>query len=231
MENNTEKKMTRKQRETKLRQQIILEAAEKLFIAKGYEDTTMDEIANVSEFSKGTLYNYFNSKDELYLAIGIKAYKLIVEYTKKFTEKERPGIPQLMAVGYAYYEFSKDYPSYASIFHDIAVKIPDISTKPKENLTIIEQRYIKSSEEYRDVFLEVMKEAVKAKAIRSDKDPNLIGYILSMVTSGLVRDIMQSKHVLARLGLKADDIITFAFEVLAEGLKPRKQKQKNNGGK
>ncbi len=221
MEENTEKKMSRKQRETKLREQIILEAAEKLFLAKRYENTTMDEIAAISEFSKGTIYNYFNSKDELYLAIGVKAYELIVDYTKEFTKNEEPGIKQLMAIGYAYYEFSKNFPAYATIFHDIAIKIPDISSKPEKELTNIEKKYISSSNAYRDLFLRVMTDAIKVKAIRSDKTPTMIGYTLSTITSGLVRDIMQSKPVISRFGLKPDQIIDFVFEILAEGLKPR----------
>jgi len=221
MEENKEKRMSRKEREIILRKQIIFEAAEKLFLAKGYENTTMDEIAAISEFSKGTLYNYFNSKDELYLAIGVKAYELIVDYTKKFTKNEKPGIKQLMAIGYAYYDFSKDFPAYTTIFHDIAAKIPDISSKPKKELTNIEQKYLYSSNAYRDVFLQVMNDAVKVRAIRSDKSPTMIGYILSTITSGLIRDIMQSKPVISRFGLKVDEIIDFVFEILAEGLKPR----------
>ena len=64
MENLDRKKPSRKQREADLRKHEILEAAEKLFLANGYEDTTMNQIANEAEFSKGTLYNYFKSKEE-----------------------------------------------------------------------------------------------------------------------------------------------------------------------
>ena len=219
MGEKSEIKLTRKQRETKLREQIILEAAEKLFLSKGYDNTSMDEIATASEFSKGTLYNYFNSKDDLYLAIGIKAYDLIVDYTKKFVEKEDYGIKQLMAVGYAYYAFSKDFPAYATIFHDISIKLPDLATKSKSDLSKLEKNYLLSSDKYRDLFLKVMSEAVKLKAIRSDKPPAMIGYILSTISSGLVEDIIQKHH--EHFGLKADDVIDFAFEIIAEGLKPR----------
>ena len=115
------------------RRQDIIEAAEKLFISQSFENTTMEKIANEAEYSKGTIYNYYNSKDELYIALGNKAYNLIIDYTKKLTDEEIPGIKQLMAVGYAYYEFTKKYPQYASIFHDIAVKLPDIINKPKKS--------------------------------------------------------------------------------------------------
>ncbi len=223
MENNKKtEKISRKERETQLRKQIILEAAEKLFLSKGYEETTMDEIANEAEFSKGTVYKYFFSKDELYIAIGSKAYDLIIKYTNEFTEKEEPSIKQIMSVGYAYYEFTKDYPTYASIFHDIAVKLPDIASKPKNKLSEIEKEYLNLSNTYRDVFVKVLTDALNNKAIRADKNPFMIGYVLSTLTRGLVEDLSQSKDIVKKkFNLEPDEVVKFAFEILAEGLKPR----------
>ncbi|MFW9901670.1 MAG: TetR/AcrR family transcriptional regulator [Candidatus Thorarchaeota archaeon] len=214
-------KMTRKERETQLRKQIILEAAEKLFLSERYEATTMDEIANEAEFSKGTVYKYFNSKDELYIAIGIKAYELIIRFTREFAEKEDPGLKQIIAVGYAYYEFTKQYPLYANIFHDIALKLPDIAIKSEETLSEIERDYLNLSNSYRDIFIKILTDAIKIKAIRSDKNPFLIGYILSSLTNGLVNDLMQNKNFIERLGLHSDEIVDFVFEILGEGLSPR----------
>ncbi|MFX1570164.1 MAG: TetR/AcrR family transcriptional regulator [Promethearchaeota archaeon] len=221
MESKKKEKMTRKERETQLRKQIILEAAEKLFLSDGYEATTMDEIANEAEFSKGTVYKYFISKDELYIANGIKAYELIIKYTREFTEKEDPGMKQIMAVGYAYYAFTKDHPLYANIFHDIALKLPDISIKPEEVLTEIEKKYLDLSNSFRDIFIKILTDAVKIKAIRSDKNPFLIGYVLSTLTNGLVNDLMQNKNFIDRLGLNSDEVVDFVFEILGEGLSPR----------
>ncbi|MFX1387409.1 MAG: TetR/AcrR family transcriptional regulator [Promethearchaeota archaeon] len=212
----------RREREKDQRRNVIIDAAEKLFLSKGFENTTMKQIANKAELGKGTLYNYYNSKDELFIAIGCKAYNLIIDYTKEFTEKEIPGIKQLMAVGYAYYEYTKKYPNYASIFHEIGVKLPNISNKPKKELSDIEKEYINLSNTYRDTFIKILTDAVKIKAIRADKHPNLIGYVLSTLTRGLIEDLLQSKDVVKKkFGLDPDDVVNFAFEMIGEGLKPR----------
>ncbi|MFX1575029.1 MAG: TetR/AcrR family transcriptional regulator [Promethearchaeota archaeon] len=203
------------------RRHDILSAAEKLFLSQGFDEATMQDIADEAEYSKGTLYNYYKSKDELYIAIGSKAYRLIIEYTKEFTEKEKAGIKQIMAIGYAYYEFTKKYPDYASIFHDIAVKFPDITVKPKSKLSLIEKEYLSLSNSYRDIFIKILSDAMKDKAIRADKNPNMIGYVLSTVTRGIVEDLSQSENVVKRLGLNSDEIIDFIFEILGDGLKPR----------
>jgi len=47
------------------RREQILEAALKLFISKGYENSTVDEIANEAGLSKGSIYWYFKSKLEI----------------------------------------------------------------------------------------------------------------------------------------------------------------------
>ena len=43
----------------------IVSAAWKLFYQNGYENTTIDDIAELSQTSKGTFYHYFDSKDNL----------------------------------------------------------------------------------------------------------------------------------------------------------------------
>jgi AcrR family transcriptional regulator len=46
----------------------ILEAASRIFAAKDFHDVLTDEIAAAAGIGKGTIYRYFQTKDELYLA-------------------------------------------------------------------------------------------------------------------------------------------------------------------
>jgi len=48
---------------------LLIDVARKLFAKKGMENTTMNDIATESGKGRRTLYTYFNSKEELYLAI------------------------------------------------------------------------------------------------------------------------------------------------------------------
>jgi len=224
MEDFENKKTSRKQRETELRKQIILEAAEKLFLSKGYEDTTMDDIATDAEFSKGTLYNYFRSKEDLYLAIGTKAYEIMIDYTKTSIEKKKPGLDQLKTVGFGYYEFTKNFPGYAHIFHDIAVKLPFVAEKSHDTLTPVEKDYLNKSETYGNLFMDTIINAIKTKTIRSDKDPLLIGYTLFMVTSGIMKELEHHQNTLERMKFDGEDVIEFVFEMIESGLKPRENK-------
>ena len=53
------------------RRRAILDVAREAFLAQGFAATSMSEIAARLGGSKGTLYNYFRSKEELFAAIMI----------------------------------------------------------------------------------------------------------------------------------------------------------------
>lgn len=63
------------------RKQHVIKMALQLFIEKGYQATSIQDILDFSGISKGTFYNYFSSKSELLIAIYKTIYKQI--------EKER----------------------------------------------------------------------------------------------------------------------------------------------
>ena len=48
----------------------IVDAAERLFFSKGYDNSAMDEIAKEAGYTKRTLYSYFTSKEEIYEKIA-----------------------------------------------------------------------------------------------------------------------------------------------------------------
>jgi TetR/AcrR family transcriptional regulator len=69
----------RREREQQMRRQLIMNAAQRLFEKKGYESTTVDEIAAEAELGKGTIYSYFKSKDEIYIAILEQGLEILKE--------------------------------------------------------------------------------------------------------------------------------------------------------
>jgi len=60
---------SRKEREREQHRQEILSAARQLFADKGFHNASMQEIAAAAEFATGTLYNFFQSKEELFFEL------------------------------------------------------------------------------------------------------------------------------------------------------------------
>ncbi len=67
----------RKAREREMRRQQIMVAAKRVFTQRGYEKSTMEDIAREAELSPGTIYLYFKSKDELYASLCLRVLRFI----------------------------------------------------------------------------------------------------------------------------------------------------------
>ena len=66
-------------KERELRKQHILDSALSVFKNKGFEGSTMDEIAKDADFGKATLYYYFNSKEEIFVELLNNGWEMIWE--------------------------------------------------------------------------------------------------------------------------------------------------------
>ncbi len=71
-----------RQKKKEQREQRILEAARCLFIRKGFAETSIEGIAEHAEVGVGTVYNYFRSKDELLIAIIVRATDDVIDAGK-----------------------------------------------------------------------------------------------------------------------------------------------------
>jgi AcrR family transcriptional regulator len=58
-----------REKKKKNREERILNAAIELFGTKGYEKTTIEDIASASDLGVGTIYNYYSSKEKILLSI------------------------------------------------------------------------------------------------------------------------------------------------------------------
>ena len=57
--------------DTRSKRQAIIEAARKIFAMKGYEDTTIAEIAEDAGIAVGTVYLYFGNKRDIYTSVSL----------------------------------------------------------------------------------------------------------------------------------------------------------------
>jgi AcrR family transcriptional regulator len=83
----------------------LLQAAQDVFVSKGYHSTSMDDIAENAGVSKPVLYQHFTSKLELYLALlDGRAAELVeqVRHALDSTEDNKERVNRAMR---AYFEF------------------------------------------------------------------------------------------------------------------------------
>ena len=58
------------------RREEIINACEKLYKTMSFKQITLKEIGNIVPFSRPTIYNYFKTKEEIFLALFQREYDL-----------------------------------------------------------------------------------------------------------------------------------------------------------
>lgn len=104
--------VSRREREKKERRSAIIDAAERVFFRKGFEAATMDEVAAEAELSKGTLYLYFKSKDELFIALSGRILGQLVERFEAIARSSGTGIEHLQQMMFDYTSFALAHPKH-----------------------------------------------------------------------------------------------------------------------
>ena len=102
---------TRKQREKEEMRQLILDAARKLFLEKGFDQASIRNIAEQIEYSPGTIYLYFKEKDEIFFALHEEGFGKLLQSMAPLQYVADP-FERLKAMGRIYMEFAKNNKDY-----------------------------------------------------------------------------------------------------------------------
>jgi len=97
----------RKQREKQEMRGLILDAARKVFLEKGYNQASMRNIAEEVEYSPGTIYLYFKDKDEIFHALHEEGFRKMLEKMQPLEHVPDP-FERLKAMGRVYLEFARN---------------------------------------------------------------------------------------------------------------------------
>jgi TetR/AcrR family transcriptional regulator len=204
----------RREREKKQRENDIIEAAEKVIFSKGLEMATMDEIAEVAELSKGTLYLYFKNKEDLYLAIHARGTRILRQMFEEAARKHEKGLDKALAIGYAYLEFSRQYADYynAMIYYEShAVELTD------------EESFAHACLQEGEAVLQVLAEAIAGgiadNSIRADVDPFKTALILWGQSMGTLQlQSLKGDALGEKLNIDFEELVHLSFDMMRRSL-------------
>ena len=152
----------RKEREKEMRRQQIQNAAKELFIAKGFNSTTMENIAQKAELSLGTIYQYFRSKEELYASLNMITLQYFFDSTEKTYKNNRLSVEEKI-IGFkdAMYDTFQFEPLILRIIFHIQLE----DTLPSLSKELIEQ-LLDLSRKIMTMWADVYKEGVRQGKFR-----------------------------------------------------------------
>ncbi|SHM74904.1 transcriptional regulator, TetR family [Cyclobacterium lianum] len=130
--------------ERQQKEKKILEAAFQMFGQKGFHATKVDDVAKKAKISKGLVYFYFKSKEDLYMAITRKGIDELRDlFNKSFGKpKDKTGLEVMTDLVEAYFNFVKE----KKVYHDALLYFLSVLNqyhldKEKVNPLILESQY------------------------------------------------------------------------------------------
>ena len=109
------------------REQDLLQISEKIMTQQGFSKLTMDKLVSACKYSKGTVYNHFNSKEDLLLALCIKGIQLCLQITKRALTFNGNSREKCLAIYFANRIHALTYPTL--FFCILTGKTPAIQEK------------------------------------------------------------------------------------------------------
>ena len=177
----------------------IIKAAEQIFADSGFYNAKMDDIAQSAGITKVTLYSYFQSKENLYLAIIYKGFQVLTEifYNVINDNRYNTGYDSTMAIFNSFYEFCESNFLYSEAILDYFSIIRNTVRTDNANQDIRESIFFLKLQDIQTIPLKLTaKEIIRGKkdgSITADIDPMLstiqgwtmvVGYIKLLIASG-----------------------------------------------
>jgi AcrR family transcriptional regulator len=200
----------RKQKKAESRRRI-LESAREIFFRDGFMTANLDEVAEKAGVAKGTLYRYFESKADLYVAV-------LADNGRAFTEKmalaangKGSATAQLWEIANFYYDHWTRHQDYFQIFWAIDNQsvIGDLPGPVIDEVTRLWEESLR-------ILDGVLRQGVEQGELR-ECDTWATANILWTVANSII----QSEGTLARRDLRRrplGDVFQRAFETMLRGL-------------
>ena len=211
----------RREREKDARREEIISAAESVFLKKGLAEATMDEIAEKAELSKGTLYLYYKSKEDLYLAVTMRGMDIMHDLFARAISTGEPSIKRIENLGEAYYEFFDRHRNYFRMMHFFE------STQFHSQVSAdMLQVCNETDRRVWELVLEPIKSAIDEGLLRNDLSPMEVGVMLWSNSNGLMRLIdRQESYWKDSLGVDLVALLKKSNMFLVQAMMTEKGKQ------
>ncbi|MFB0536750.1 MAG: TetR/AcrR family transcriptional regulator [Anaerolineae bacterium] len=131
----------------------IIQAALACFTRKGYNNTTMDDIAAESGLSKGSLYWYFKSKDDLFAAAIMSLLMDVGEEAVAALEQYTTASDKLRALAQSAANLSKKAKGFFSLFLEFWA-----SSSRREEAG---QLWVGLLVQYKDIVVEIIEQGIR----------------------------------------------------------------------
>lgn len=194
--------------------QAILDAAEKVMHEEGLQSLSINKVARKAGVAKGTVYLYFEDKEEIIGCLALIARKLLLDYFKKYIEAQSDPIEKIKAIFWADYHYFKEQQRYHQL-----ITFYEQNTGLKENGELA-----KTGQAISEYIKNVLDEAIAKKAIRQDIDSAALSIMYWGMSVGIIQ-LVETRHEQLNqfLGMSSKEFYELFVNTTMDGLKVLKK--------
>jgi TetR/AcrR family transcriptional regulator len=94
----------------------LLDAAEEVFGRKGFHEATLKEVAELAGFSVGSVYSFFENKDDLFRQVYLRRGNEFMPALRNVIRSRAPALDVLHAVVAFQVQFFRDHPNFGRLY-------------------------------------------------------------------------------------------------------------------
>lgn len=156
----------------------IIQAAAKVFAKKGYHAASMDDIVAESRLSKGALYGYFESKEDLFLAVHDSVLDFDLERFVAAVPPSMSTTEKLMKAGeLAIQSIARRDRDILRVSYEFWTSAPRIKK--------LQRYYTELDHRNHRILVDLLREGVSRGEFRGDIDYDALAWCLIAVVDGL----------------------------------------------
>ncbi|MFW9805998.1 MAG: TetR/AcrR family transcriptional regulator [Candidatus Thorarchaeota archaeon] len=203
------------------RREAIVSIARGVFADQGYDQAMIDKIAHEAGYTKVTIYNYFESKEDLFIAVVSDAYRKLFETMDNHLKQDNV-VFELRSMGDAYLNFFVKYPEEAILFESgrLGIAISKILKKEEagEKLTESEKEFRQYMGEIEKLMTSVITETMKASGVQDKVEPFSVIMVLSTFAQTIRELVLRGKRS-DRPEETTREYLSVFFNIIDQGLK------------
>ena len=192
----------------------IMNAAEQLFSEKGYIQTTIEDISKLSEYSRRTIYAYYESKDDILHHIIEKGLLTLKSDLEEAVTRNRDFMSQYQAICDAMSKYQREYPHSLENVNGAKSGAFDQLELPD---TV--KRILVLGTEINELLADFI-EAGKAKGfVRQDVVPMMTVYILwSSITALLTLTQTKGRFIEKQFSISEKEFLDYGFKQIINSI-------------